>query len=323
MLDNMNDLEIDNVDNLEQDIFDDSDKDLEVNFEDEKDEADDHILSLGQALNEKELYRLSSKVPTHIIYVLGPVGSGKTTFESMLYAFFLKNIDKNILFAGSETLVGFEERLNYLRIKSGNSDAQMERTNKDERRCFLHMNLLDLKSNCHYNLILSDVSGETFENCNSNRSNMEQDLPCLDMAKNIVLFMDGESLLDNSKRQGSVMKIKFFLKTFKSSRLYSEKTNIDIVISKNDVIYAKTKQNKNDFIENIKDQFRSFENDYIINYFRIEAINGSGIKDTEKSTELIDLLKYWITNKSKVIKELNNKGDKEIHNDFNRFGERY
>ena len=55
MLDNMNDLEIDNVDNLEQDIFDDSDKDLEVNFEDEKDEADDHILSLGQALNEKEL----------------------------------------------------------------------------------------------------------------------------------------------------------------------------------------------------------------------------------------------------------------------------
>lgn len=132
MLDNINDLEIDNVDNLEQDIFNDSDKDLEVNFEGEKVEADDYMLSLGKALNEKELYRLSSKVPMRIIYVLGPVRSGKTTFESMLYAFFLKNIDKKILFAGSETLVGFEERLNYLRIKSGNSDAQMERTNKIE-----------------------------------------------------------------------------------------------------------------------------------------------------------------------------------------------
>ena len=45
MLDNMNDLEIDNVDNLEQDIFNDSDKDLEVNFEGEKVEADDYMLS--------------------------------------------------------------------------------------------------------------------------------------------------------------------------------------------------------------------------------------------------------------------------------------
>ena len=258
MLDNINDLEIDNVDNLEQDIFNDSDKDLEVNFEGEKVEADDYMLSLGKALNEKELYRLSSKVPMRIIYVLGPVRSGKTTFESMLYAFFLKNIDKKILFAGSETLVGFEERLNYLRIKSGNSDAQMERTNKDERRCFLHLNLLDVKLNYHYNLVFSDISGETFENCNSNRANMEQDLPCLDMAKNIVLFMDGESLLDNSERQGSVMKIKCFLKTFKSSRFYNGKPNIDIVISKNDVIYDKTKQDKNDFIDNIENQFRSF-----------------------------------------------------------------
>ena len=273
MLDNINDLEIDNVDNLEQDIFNDSDKDLEVNFEGEKVEADDYMLSLGKALNEKELYRLSSKVPMRIIYVLGPVRSGKTTFESMLYAFFLKNIDKKILFAGSETLVGFEERLNYLRIKSGNSDAQMERTNKDERRCFLHLNLLDVKLNYHYNLVFSDISGETFENCNSNRANMEQDLPCLDMAKNIVLFMDGESLLDNSERQGSVMKIKCFLKTFKSSRFYNGKPNIDIVISKNDVIYDKTKQDKNDFIDNIENQFRSFEKDFFINYFRIEVLD--------------------------------------------------
>lgn len=320
MLDNINDSKIDN---LEQDIFDDSDRDIEVSADEEKLESDDYMLSLGQALNEKELYRLSSKVPTRIIYVLGPVGSGKTTFESMLYAFFLKNIDEDLLFAGSETLVGFEERLNYLRIKSGNSDAQMERTNKDERRCFLHLNLLDARSNYHYNLVFSDISGETFENCNSNRANMEQDLPCLDMAKNIVLFMDGEALLDNSKRQGCIMKIKFFLKTFKSSGLYNGKPSVDIVISKNDVIYDKAKQNESDFIENIKEQFRCFEKDFFLSYFRIEAINGSCIKDTEKSIELIDLLKYWISSKSKAIKGLSNKEVNDIHNDFNRFGERY
>lgn len=67
------------------------------------------------------------------------------------------------------------------------------------------------------------------------------------------------------------------------------KPNIDIVISKNDVIYDKTKQDKNDFIDNIENQFRSFEKDFFINYFRIEAINGSCIRDTENSIELIDL----------------------------------
>lgn len=114
-----------------------------------------------------------------------------------------------------------------------------------------------------------------------------------------------------------------FLKTFKSSRFYNGKPNIDIVISKNDVIYDKTKQDKNDFIDNIENQFRSFEKDFFINYFRIEAINGSCIRDTENSIELIDLLKYWITNRNEEMKEISNKVAKDIHNDFNRFGERY
>ena len=84
-----------------------------------------------------------------------------------------------------------------------------------------------------------------------------------------------------------------------------------------------SKQDKNDFIDNIENQFRSFEKDFFINYFRIEAINGSCIMDTENSIELIDLLKYWITNRNEEMKEISNKVAKDIHNDFNRFGERY
>lgn len=320
----MLDEEFDIDDILNQDIFDDINTDLEIELMDEEFSSEDYILSSGQALNENELYQLTARTKTHIIYVLGPVGSGKTTFESMIYAFFLKNIDKNLLFAGSETLVGFEERLNCLRTKSGNSNAQMERTNKNERRCFLHLNLLDLSLDCYHNIVFSDMSGETFENCNSNRSNMEQDLSYLDMAQNVVLFMDGEALLDNSERQGSVMKIKSFLKTFKSSKFYNKKTNIDIIISKNDIIYEKTRQERNDFIDHIEGQFDAFAEDFSINFYRIEAINGTSIKDDEKSTKLIDLLKCWISNSSSQIIESDySKESKMIHNDFNRFGERY
>lgn len=316
--------EFDIDDILNQDIFDDINTELEIELMDEEFSSDDYILSSGRALNENELYQLTARTKTRIIYVLGPVGSGKTTFESMLYAFFLKNIDQNLLFAGSETLVGFEERLNNLRTKSGNSNAQMERTNKSERRCFLHLNLLDLNLNCYHNIVFSDMSGETFENCNSNRSNMEQDLPYLDIAQNVVLFMDGEALLDKSERQGSVMKIKSFLKTFKSSKLYNKKTNIDIIISKNDIIYEKTRQERNDFIDHIEEQFNALVEDFNINFYRIEAINGTSIKDDEKSIKLIDLLKCWISNCSdEIIESDYSKESKMIHNDFNRFGERY
>lgn len=323
-MDNILDEEFDIDDILNQDIFDDINTELKIELMDEEFSSDDYILSSGQALNENELYQLTARTKTRIIYVLGPVGSGKTTFESMLYAFFLKNIDQNFLFAGSETLVGFEERLNNLRTKSGNSNAQMERTNKSELRCFLHLNLLDLNLNCYHNIVFSDMSGETFENCNSNRSNMEQDLPYLDIAQNVVLFMDGETLLDKSERHGSVMKIKSFLKTFKSSKLYNKKTNIDIIISKNDIIYEKTRQERNDFIDHIEKQFDAFVEDFNINFYRIEAINGTSIKDDEKSVKLIDLLKCWISNSSDEINDSDySKKSKMIHNDFNRFGERY
>ena len=113
---------------MEQDIFADSTEELENNFVEDETGSNDYKLSSGDALNEKELYLLTAKKDTRIIYVLGPAGSGKTTFETMLYASFLKKMNEDLAFAGSETLLGFEERLNYLRVISGNSNAKMERT---------------------------------------------------------------------------------------------------------------------------------------------------------------------------------------------------
>lgn len=324
-MDNLNDSETKGVEDSEQDIFDNSADELEIKLEEEDTDLEGHTLAPGQALNEKELYQLSSRKKTKIIYVLGPVGSGKTTFEAMLYAYFLKNIDDEILFSGSETLVGFEERLNYLRTRSGSSDPKMARTSKDERRCFLHFNLLDIKTNSHHNIVFSDISGETFENCNTNRSSMEQDLQYLGMAKNIVLFIDGKALLDNSTRQSCVMKIKCFLKTFKSSIFYNKNCCIDIIISKNDLIYDDTREHPNEYIDNLENMFQEFREDFLMNFFRIEALNDFDIKDEDNSKKLIDLLKYWI--QDDVEKETSNPiettKERHIYNDFNRFGERH
>ena len=75
---------------IEQDIFADSTEELENNSMEDEMGSNEYKLPSGDALNEKELYLLTAKKDTRIIYVLGPVGSGKTTFLNALSHFIPK-----------------------------------------------------------------------------------------------------------------------------------------------------------------------------------------------------------------------------------------
>jgi len=307
-----------NTDEMEKDIFADSTEELENNGESVIEDANNFTLPSGDALNDEDLYLLTAKKNTRIIYVLGPVGSGKTTFESMIYECFLKNIDEELLFAGSETLLGFEQRLNNLRVVSGNSTAKMERTNIQERHCFLQLYLKDKQEN--YSVVFSDISGEIFDRCVANKTNMEEDLKNLDLTQNIVLFIDGEALLDKSRRQGAVSQLRTFLQTLKSSNLYSPGYNIDIVISKNDVICEKSNGNADSFIDNISEKFSDLKGAYIFRFYRIEALNGNSISDST-STSLFELLKIWLDMDS-IKGNIREHKIRELQNEFNRYGEK-
>ena len=307
-----------NTDEMEKDIFADSTEELENNGESVIEDANNFTLPSGDALNDEDLYLLTAKKNTRIIYVLGPVGSGKTTFESMIYECFLKNIDEELLFAGSETLLGFEQRLNNLRVVSGNSTAKMERTNIQERHCFLQLYLKDKQEN--YSVVFSDISREIFDRCVANKTNMEEDLKNLDLTQNIVLFIDGEALLDKSRRQGAVSQLRTFLQTLKSSNLYSPGYNIDIVISKNDVICEKSNGNADSFIDNISEKFSDLKGAYIFRFYRIEALNGNSISDST-STSLFELLKIWLDMDS-IKGNIREHKIRELQNEFNRYGEK-
>ena len=305
-----------------QQIFEDDDK-IEVKPIEWKIGDDEHDLSSGDALNEKELYELAARKQVHFVYILGPAGSGKTTLEAMLYGSFARNIDKDILFAGSETLIGFEKRLWNIRAESGRSEIEMERTPKSERRLFLHLDLLDNKKEQHYNLIFSDISGETFDECCSNRENLEQELPYLDIAENLVLFIDGETLLNKALRHNGISKVKYFLQTLMSSQYYDAALDVDILISKNDKIFENTDKNIEKFIDEIEQNFKSFKEKFKLHFFRIESISGENLKDSETSTGLTELLKYWM-NTSKITRESQVHIEKtRLKSECNRFGERY
>ena len=308
-----------------QDIFADSTDELQKTSEKTEVDKNEHKMSFsGEALSEQELYSLSARKDTRIIYILGSVGSGKTTFETMLYESFFSNKDEELLFAGSETLLGYEKRLYYLRVESGSSNPKMERTSVKDNHCFLHLNVFNSKRKEEQSIVFTDISGEIFESCISKKLEMEEKLAYLDMAHNIVLFMDGEKLIDHSQRQSVVNNIKLFLKTFRTSSLYHNNCRIDLVISKNDIIFDYLKNHTDTFIEKLEEKFEAFKEDFDIHFIRIEAMNGSDLLDKEISIPLIDVLKYWLErDEQRMDSSLWNKEQIIYKNEFNRFGAMY
>lgn len=311
--------------NSNTDIFEEFDSGLEEQEKDEEIARENDIpLPIGDALNDEELYQLSSKKDIDLICMLGPVACGKTTFGAMLYSMFLRQINNDILFAGSQTIVGFETLLNYIRVYSGKSKVDMPRTPEKNRRMFYHLELLEKSLSKKQDIIFADVSGELFKICKANKDNLDREIPFLSIAKNIAIFIDGEKLLDNFLRHSAILDAQSILRTIRSSKQFRNGMNIDIIISKND----KVAERKNDvrtmaIIENIEQQFKVFNNDFNIKIFRIQALNDYCSEIDDSSTSLIDLLKYWLLEK-KCINDVQGTlySSIQVKSCFNRFMER-
>lgn len=308
---------------ISTDIFEETDSGLEEQETDiEIANRDVEVpLPIGEALNGKALYKLSSQRDMDLICILGPTACGKTTFEAMLYSMFLRQINDDILFSGSETIIGFETLLNSIRVNSGKSKVDMPRTPNTPQ--FYHLELLYNPFNKKRDLIFADVAGELFEVCKANKDSLDKEIPFLDIAKSIAIFIDGEKLLDSRLRHTAIFDAKSILRTIKSSRQFRIGMNVDIIISKNDII-SKMKDNAKalSFIENIGNQFKVFEEDFNIKIFRIQALYDHCSTIDDSSTSLINMLKYWLKEKKCADDEKKVQyNDIQVNSCFNRFME--
>ncbi len=319
------DIEKEIKENINTDIFEETDSGLEEQETGvEIVDRDAGIpLPIGEALTDEDLYKLSSKKDIDLICILGPVACGKTTFEAMLYSMFLRQINDDILFSGSETIVGFEKILNYVRVNSGKSQVEMARTPKEKRDKFYHLELLYKPLNEKRDLVFADIAGELFDICKDNKANLDREVPFLDISRSIAIFIDGEKLLDNCLRHSAIFSAKSILRTIRASKQFRNGMNVDIIISKNDKIAEKKDDAKTmSIIENIEKQLKVFMDDFNIEVFRIQAINDYCSEIDDSSTSLINMLKYWIT-KEKCANGM--KGEQhnrtQVKSCFNRFME--
>lgn len=318
------DIEKDIDENVKEDIFEE-DSGLEEKQESSVEAVSEKEISLplGIALNSEGLYRLSSKKKIHFICILGPTKSGKTTFQAMLYSLFLRNVNDNLLFSSSETIAGFEELLDYIRVDSGNSYVDMPRTpmTKDEK--FYHLELISCSTNERKDVVFADIAGELFDNCRANSETLDEQVPYLGMAKNVVIFMNGDDFIKNAFWNAAIMNTRTLLLTIKSSSQYKQGMNIDIIISKNDAIVRECDDVK--ISKNIESLNRSLENlseDFNINIFRIQALNDYKQKD-DSSTSILDMLIYWTKEEVCSRKWINyQKSQLRVTSCFNKYMER-
>lgn len=155
----------------------------------------------GEALSDLEALDVTARFPTTVVVFAGAVGSGKTTIMAALYERFGRGPIAGQLFAGSQTLPGFERRCHGGRSASGHHHAHTPHTSLDAVP-WLHLRLrpVELQAPAR-DLLLGDFYGERFDRLIAGTS-MPSKMPFLTRADHICVTLDGARLADEVSRAG-------------------------------------------------------------------------------------------------------------------------
>lgn len=151
----------------------------------------------GEALNLNELYLTTLRSSPIIIGLVGRAAAGKTCYLGMLFTLLLNGENfNNFTFAGTKTILGWENIAHKMRLKKGNIDFPEPTPSNPDYYSFLHLALRD-DLNRLKDIYFTDTSGEVFLQWSRNKED--------DDAKSarwihqnssaFVLFVDCEALV--------------------------------------------------------------------------------------------------------------------------------
>ena len=214
-------------------------------------------LPLRRQLSPQDTYSITAAEKTIFFAILGSVGSGKTTLISSIYQMFFTNeLESKYMFAGSETLIGFEERAYHLRTSSMEPEVAMKRTAVGAQD-ILHLRVCCVRNNEKCNLLFHDFSGEDINAINANIDAAKEEFGIVYAAKKIVLLIDGEKLQNTAQRMPAIHRATQILKTFEDSGLLHQRSQIIIVVSKYDLLVNDDGKPKGDFSSRIISHLQS------------------------------------------------------------------
>ena len=193
-------------------------------------------LPLGEALTLVESLPITRAQRAQLVVIAGAVGSGKTTLIAVLFHLFQRGEFEGYFFAGSETLVGFDQRCYLARTASGRPKADTARTRPGEERQLLHLRVRrhDLATPA-CDILLSDLSGEDYREAKNSVEECRR-LPLLGRADHFVLLINAHQLTQLDCRQKTRNEATSLLRTCLDAGQLGKFSYVDVLLSRWDLV---------------------------------------------------------------------------------------
>lgn len=187
-------------------------------------------------LTTEDASRIAAHGSGRMVVWAGERRSGKTTLSAQIYE---RHRDGRAAtqFAGSETLLGFEERMHPSRASSGRVEPYMQRTELDpEGRDLLHLALRSGGAET-IDLLIADLPGEIFRQLRDRELEVDS-VPLMNRADKLAVLIDGEMLAESGNRSSAVSFTRQLIESLREGALAGEEMDVMLVTTKLDKLQA-------------------------------------------------------------------------------------
>lgn len=235
--------------------------------------------------------------PAHLIAIIGPTSSGKTSLIASLCDLFQRGSVEHTSFARSRTFFAFERACHHSRAASLRNVPQMEHTDLGSGVGFYHFAMRDDRTPELVNVLFADRSGEDYRSAADDPSNAAGFVE-LNRANCITILVTGEQLLDVGRRHNVKQEIVMILQgiidaavTSPTQRLALVLTKLDLVRQADDSVRARVERDFGAIVRQVETLFGSRFSE--IRSFQIAAAPATTI--LSHGYGVPDVLQFWTT----------------------------
>lgn len=194
-------------------------------------------LYTGHELNGTETENITLQWPTQLFVLAGAEGSGKTTLVTSIYEHLCQGPIGSLQFAGSRTLLRFEQECHQNRIVSGGTRPLTERTKLTDEPFYYHLALRNGDGNHRrQHFLLSALTGELYRWARNSTEECKK-LSFLRRANVILVLIDGARLANLEHRTNAVADAAGILDSFLDAEMVPPGCRVEFVFSKLDCIH--------------------------------------------------------------------------------------